>query len=233
MVARSGVVFAASMADILANPMEICFGSFTTTTTTLVAATSPTASVKVPATPVTAPSSNLMSKTHPPKPYDIIQGMEQVIDMMEETLQICERAQRSMQDASHGKTFPFGLRPSSNTHARQAAKSIRIQSGWWESFGDLKIEPRTRRDPLDVPCIYHKGARHTLRGCRLWKKVDQERSDPRSTRTPMSLDIGEFQKIQVRVSPNEQSSIQWHILVVSANEPPQVGATDSEEARWI
>jgi hypothetical protein len=49
----------------------------------------------------------------------------------------------------------------------------------------------------------------------------------------MSLDIGEFQKIQVRVSPNEQSSIQWHILVVSANEPPQVGATDSEEARWI
>jgi hypothetical protein len=27
MVARSGVVFPASMADILANPVEICFGS--------------------------------------------------------------------------------------------------------------------------------------------------------------------------------------------------------------
>jgi hypothetical protein len=51
MVARFGVVFPASMADILANPMEICFGSFTTTSTTLAAATSPTASVKAPATP--------------------------------------------------------------------------------------------------------------------------------------------------------------------------------------
>jgi hypothetical protein len=28
MVARSGIVFPASMVDILANPVEICFGSF-------------------------------------------------------------------------------------------------------------------------------------------------------------------------------------------------------------
>jgi hypothetical protein len=82
------------MADILANPMKIYFDSFTTTTTTLVAATSPTVSMKVPATPIAAPSSNLKSKTHQPKPYAIVQEMEQVIDMMEETLQICERAQR-------------------------------------------------------------------------------------------------------------------------------------------
>jgi hypothetical protein len=51
MVARSGVVFPASMADILAHPMEICFFSFTTTSTMLAAATSLTASVKAPATP--------------------------------------------------------------------------------------------------------------------------------------------------------------------------------------
>jgi hypothetical protein len=62
--------------------------------------TSPTVSMKVLAMPVTAPSSNLKSKNHPPKPYDIVQGMERVIDMMEETLQICERAQRSTHDAS-------------------------------------------------------------------------------------------------------------------------------------
>jgi hypothetical protein len=37
--------------------------------------------------------------------------MERIVDMMEETLQICERAQRSMQDSSHRRTFPFGLRP--------------------------------------------------------------------------------------------------------------------------
>jgi hypothetical protein len=46
--------------------------------------------------------------------------------MMEETLQICERAQRSTQTASRCKTFPFGLRPSSDVYARQAAKSTQI-----------------------------------------------------------------------------------------------------------
>jgi hypothetical protein len=80
------------MADILANPVEICFGSFTATSTMLAAATSPTVSMKVSVTPVTAHNSSHKSKDHPPKPYDIVQGMERVIDMTEETLQICERA---------------------------------------------------------------------------------------------------------------------------------------------
>jgi hypothetical protein len=128
MAARSDVVFPASMVDILANPVEICFGSFTATPTVQAAATSPTASVKVPATSDVAPSSGKKPKTHPPKPYDVVQGMEHVIDMMEETLQICEQAQRSTQDASHRKTFPFGLRPPSDTYKHQAAKSIQIQS---------------------------------------------------------------------------------------------------------
>jgi hypothetical protein len=129
MEARSGVIFSASIADILANPVEICFGSFTATSTTLAAATSPTASVKALATSDAAPSSGKKSKAHLSKPYDIVQGMERVIDMMEETLQICERAQRSTQDASHRKTFPFVLRPPSDVYTRQAAKSIQIQSG--------------------------------------------------------------------------------------------------------
>jgi hypothetical protein len=63
--------------------MEICFGSFTTTKTTLAVATSSTASMKAPATLDAAPSSSKKSKTHPPKPYDIVFC---VINMMEETL---------------------------------------------------------------------------------------------------------------------------------------------------
>jgi hypothetical protein len=90
--------------------------------------------------------------------------MECIIDMMEETLQICERAQRSTQDASHCKTFPFNLRPPGDVYKQQAAKSIQIQSGRHQPTSDLKVELRARRDPLDVPCIYHKGAQHTLRG---------------------------------------------------------------------
>jgi hypothetical protein len=85
------------------------------------------------------PSSGKKLKTHPPKPYDIVQGMERVIDMMEETLQICERAQRSMQDASHYKTFPFGLRSPSDVYTRQAAKLIQIQSGRQQPSGDFKV----------------------------------------------------------------------------------------------
>jgi hypothetical protein len=83
------------MADILANPVEICFGSFTATSTTMAAATSPTTAVKVLATFDAAPSTNKKSKTNPPKPYVIVQRMECVIDMMKKTLQICERAQVS------------------------------------------------------------------------------------------------------------------------------------------
>jgi hypothetical protein len=75
--------------------------------------------------------------------------------MMEETLQICERAQRSTQDASRRETFPFGLQPSSDAHARQAAKSIQIQSGQQESSGDVKIEPLARhaRSTYRAPTI--------------------------------------------------------------------------------
>jgi hypothetical protein len=86
-------------------------------------------SVRAPTMPVAALSSSKKSRTHPPKPYGIVQGMERAIDMMEETLQICERAPCSTQDASRRKTLPYGLRPSSDAYARQSAKSIQIQSG--------------------------------------------------------------------------------------------------------
>jgi nitroimidazol reductase NimA-like FMN-containing flavoprotein (pyridoxamine 5'-phosphate oxidase superfamily) len=112
-----------SKKEILANPVEICFGSFLATSTVLVVATSSATAVKVLATPVVVPVSDLVSKTHSPKPYDIFQGMERVIDMMEETLQICERAQRSTQTVSHHKTFSFSLQPSSDIYTRQVTKS--------------------------------------------------------------------------------------------------------------
>jgi hypothetical protein len=37
-----------------------------------------------------APNSGQESNSHPPKPYDLVQGMERAIGMMGETLQICE-----------------------------------------------------------------------------------------------------------------------------------------------
>jgi hypothetical protein len=43
-----------------------------------------------------------------------------------------------------------------------------------------------------------------LRSCRLQKKIDQERDVACPTQAPMSLDGGEFQKAQIRISPNNQ-----------------------------
>jgi hypothetical protein len=99
-------------------------------------------------------------------------------------------------------------------------KSIQIQYRRWESYGDLKIDPCAHRDPLDVPYTYHKGARHTLCGYRLQKKIDQERNASRGVRTPTSPNVGEFQKAQIRIPPNDQSSTRQFVLLVSANEPP-------------
>jgi hypothetical protein len=102
--------------------------------------TSSVAAVKIATTPVAAPVSNLASETHQPKHYDIVQGMERVIGKMEDTLQICEMAQRSMQMASRHGIFPFGLRLPSNVYARQAIKSSQIQFGRRPPSGGLKPE---------------------------------------------------------------------------------------------
>jgi hypothetical protein len=50
---------------------------------------------------------------------------------------------------------------------------------------------------------------------------------------PTSPDGSEFQKACIRISPNNQRSTLRRVLVVSANDPPRVGATDFEEARRI
>jgi hypothetical protein len=99
-----------------------------------------------------------------------------------------------MQDVSHRMTFPFGLRPPRDVYKQQATKSIQIQSRRQQPSSDLKVESRARRDPLDIPCIYHKGAQHTLCGYQLQRKIDQEHNVACVTQAPTSLDGGEFQK---------------------------------------
>jgi hypothetical protein len=155
------------------------------------AMTSLVATTQIAMASAATPVSDLALETHPPKPYDIVQGMECIIGIMEDTLQICERAQRSMQMASRQGTFPFGLRPPSDAYARQAIKSSQIQSGQRRPSSDLKPELRTNRDPLDISCTYDKGAQHTLHGYILRKKISQEWL-PRTTLTPTSPNGGDF-----------------------------------------
>jgi hypothetical protein len=107
------------MEAILAILVEICFGSFTMTLTIPAAV----AATQITTMPVATPISDPTLETHLPKTYGIVQGMEHVISMMEDTLQICERAQRSTQAAPPPGTFPFGLRSPSDVYARQEIKS--------------------------------------------------------------------------------------------------------------
>jgi hypothetical protein len=68
MVVRSGVIFKASMVSILANPVEICFGSFTTTSLVPVAATSSAVAERVAAAPAAATVSDLATEMYLEKP---------------------------------------------------------------------------------------------------------------------------------------------------------------------
>jgi hypothetical protein len=77
------------------------------------------------------------------------------------------------------------------------------------------------------------GARHTLRGCQLRKKIHQERYASRATRASTSPNDDEFQKARIHISANGQRSTSRHVLVVSANDTPRVGAMDYKEARQI
>jgi hypothetical protein len=74
------------MVAILTNPVEICFGSFMLTSTVLAATTSPVALAQIATMSVATPASDPASKTDPPKPYYMIQGMKRVISMTEDTL---------------------------------------------------------------------------------------------------------------------------------------------------
>jgi tRNA threonylcarbamoyladenosine modification (KEOPS) complex Pcc1 subunit len=69
-----------------------------------------------------------------------------------------------------------------------------------------------------------------FRGCRLRKRMDQECDVARAMHASTSPDSGEFQKSRIRLSPNNQRSTRRCVLVVSANDPPRVGATNSEKA---
>jgi hypothetical protein len=69
MASTNGVIFPESMADILANPVDICFGSM------LAKSTAPTACLIIKGNTVTTDQqigTDLLTETHPPSSSDLI-----------------------------------------------------------------------------------------------------------------------------------------------------------------
>jgi hypothetical protein len=91
MASPSGVIFPESMADFLANPIDIRLGSM------LVESTALATCLIIESTTVTTNQqvrSDLMAETHPPTPRDMITGLDHVKHMLSDTIKVFERAKR-------------------------------------------------------------------------------------------------------------------------------------------
>jgi hypothetical protein len=161
MASTNDVIFPESMADILANPVDICFGLMPATST------APAACLVIEGNAATTDQqieTDLSSKTHPPTPSDLIAGIHRVKVMLSDTIKIRERIKRP-RTTSSTSSMPLGLRNAAHVASRYMKRKIQIESG-----------PKTQdrgscRNHLDEPCPIHEKSKHTARQCRVLKKL--------------------------------------------------------------
>jgi hypothetical protein len=120
MASTNGVIFSESMADILANLIDICFGSMPATST------APAAYLVIEGNAVTTNNqfgTDLSSETHPPTPSDLIAGIHRVESMLSDTIKICEHAKRPRMTSSTS-SMPLGLRNAAHVASRDIKRKI-------------------------------------------------------------------------------------------------------------
>jgi hypothetical protein len=91
MASSNGVIFPESMADFLANPIDISFGSMPATSI------APAACLVIEGNAVTSDrqiETDLSKKNHPPTPSDPIAGIDRVEDMLKDRYGEPERGGR-------------------------------------------------------------------------------------------------------------------------------------------
>jgi hypothetical protein len=153
MASTKGVIFPGSMADILANPVDIFFGSMPATST------APAACFVIEGNTVTTNQqieTDLSSETHPPTPSDLIAGIDRVEGMLSDTIKVCERV-KSPRTTSSPSSMPLGLRNAARVASRFMKRKIQIESG-----------PKTQdhgscRNHLNELCPIHEKSKHTVR----------------------------------------------------------------------
>jgi hypothetical protein len=106
MASSNGVIFPESMADILANPVDICFGSIPPKSTTLAACLVVEGNVVTTNQQI---GTDLLTETHPPTPSDLIAEIDHVEGMLSDTIKICECVKRPRR-TSTPSSMPLGLR---------------------------------------------------------------------------------------------------------------------------
>jgi hypothetical protein len=141
------------MADFLANPVDICFGSMPATST------APAACLVIEGNAVTTNQqieTDLSKKTHPPTPGDLIAGIDRVRDTIYNTIKICEHAKRPRTTPSTS-SMPLGLRNAARVASRYMKHKIQIESRLYHQ------DRGSYRNHLDEPCPIHENSKHTAR----------------------------------------------------------------------
>jgi hypothetical protein len=161
MASTNGIVFLESMANFLANPVDICFGSMSA------AFTASAACLVIEGNAVTTHQqieTDLSKKTHPPTPSDLIAGIDHVGDMLSDTIKDCECVKRPRSTPSTS-SMPLGLRNVARVASRYMKRKIQNDSGLYHQ------DRGSCGSHLNEPCPIHKNSKHTARLCRVLKKL--------------------------------------------------------------
>jgi hypothetical protein len=142
MASTNDVIFPESMADFLANPVDIRFDSMATEST------APSACLIIEGNAVTTDhqiETDLSSETYPPTPSDLITGIDRVEGMLSDMIKICEHVKRP-RVTSLTTSMPLGLRNATHMASRYMKRKIQIESG-------PKTQDRgSHTSYLDEPC---------------------------------------------------------------------------------
>jgi hypothetical protein len=160
MASTNDVTFPESMADFLANPVDICFGSMPATST------APAACLVIEGNAVSTNQqieTDLSKKPHPPTPSGLIAGIDRVGDMISNTIKIYEHAKHPCPTPSTS-SMPLGLRNAARVASRYMKRKIQIESGLCHQ------DRRSCRNRLNEPCPIHENPKHAARQCRVLKK---------------------------------------------------------------
>jgi hypothetical protein len=224
MASTNGVIFPESMADFLANSVDICLGLMQATTT------APAARLVIEGNAVTTNQQieiDLSKKTHPPTPSDLIAGIDRVEGMLSDTIKVYERVKRPRTTPSTS-SMPLGLRNAAHVASHYMKHKIQIESG---------LYPQDRGscgNHLDEPCPIHENSKHTVRQCRVHKKLRRPltAAHRRQLNQESSPDSLAFQVAHTTISPNypgeEFETLDHQISVVSADVPPQDREIDAQ-----
>jgi hypothetical protein len=120
-----GVIFPESMADFLANLVDIRFGSMPAKSTALAAY------LVIEGNAVTIDQqieTDLSSESRPPTPSELVAGINRVEGMLSDTIKVCERVKRPCRTSSTS-SMPLGLRNAAHVASRYMKRKIQIESG--------------------------------------------------------------------------------------------------------